>query len=374
MLLRTHRQLATSLLCSALGPGHQEQRIPQWTIVEPAVQLLGRAPQDTSQQFGVVTGGFLGADGMIAIGDGATGSIRFFRSPGRLIRSVGRTGSGPGEFRELSWVGECGPRAFAAFDAPALQLTRFDSSGQVALVRRAPTPFVVLRPLTCRANGGIIAVFDSPGTLPEQSGIFRTPGLLISIDRDFLTSDTIAVFPGSERYVSREVGGYGELPLGLTSFAAAGPHVAVVARNDSPWISIYQVLSRDTSRVHVPLTPHQVTQTEFAAAVAARVADESTPRVRQLLTRVYASAPVPRGVRYLRQLAVDELDQVWIETWEGTSTDMTVWLVVDMRGKVLGRIKLPAAARILYADGHDLLLRLPAADGPETVALYRLRK
>jgi hypothetical protein len=79
-------------------------------------------------------------------------------------------------------------------------------------------------------------------------------------------------------------------------------------------------MSRDSSRVKVPLPPHLVTSAEFAAALSARVADEPTARVRQLLTHVYASAPVPSGVRYLRRLVVDELDRVWIETFSGTST------------------------------------------------------
>ncbi len=374
MLVRARRKLAAGLLCVALRPAHQDRQVSQWTLVEPPIQVLGRLSQDTSQQFGVVTGGFVTADGTIAVGDATTGSIRFFRSPGRITRVVGRNGSGPGEFRELSWVGDCGPKAFAAFDGPALRLTRFDSTGQVALVRKAPTPFVVLRPLSCRTDGGIIAFFDSPGALPKESGLFRTPGLLISIDQDFLRSDTIGVFPGTERYVSREVGGYGDLPLGLTTLAAAGPHIAVVARNDSSWITIYQLMSRDSSRVNVPLPPHRVTSAEFAAALVARVADEPTARVRQLLTRVYASAPVPSGVRYLRRLVVDELDRVWIETFERSSTNTAAWLVLDMSGKVLSRINLPADSRVLHADNLNLLLRIAPQDGPETVALYRVRR
>jgi hypothetical protein len=369
-----HRQPLGWLLALAFGVVKVDQRTPLWTVLSPPSWVLGGVTPDTNQQFGVVVGVLMPSDQVIAVGDGAAATIRFFRYPGSLIRTVGRSGNGPGEFRELSWIGECGRGSFVAVDGATLRLTRFDSAGRVTHSRSSPSPFVILRPLICLAGGSIIASYDVPGTLPGKSGVFRTSGLLVSIHSDFLALDTIAVFAGTERYVSREVGGYGELPLGLTGLAAAGPSIAVVGATDSSWLTVHELAGGHVQRVRIPLSAHRVTQTEFAAAVAARLRDEPTPRIRERLAQVYASAPLPSGIRYLRRLKVDGLNRIWIETFEAASAGKSVWLVLDMNGKPLGRIELPADARIMHADDENLLLRLPGAERPEEVRLYHLRR
>jgi hypothetical protein len=68
---------------------------------EPVVQI-GMIDGPAEYLLASVSGAVRLADGRIAIGDAGAGSIRVYDARGRHLRSFGRPGQGPGEFRSLS--------------------------------------------------------------------------------------------------------------------------------------------------------------------------------------------------------------------------------------------------------------------------------
>lgn len=59
-------------------------------------------------------------------------AIRVFDRDGNFLRRVGRPGSGPGEFREISWICASGDGNILALDMPNGRVTEFEADGTVA--------------------------------------------------------------------------------------------------------------------------------------------------------------------------------------------------------------------------------------------------
>lgn len=104
-------------------PLHGDRRC---TAGEPAFEV-GDMAGDPRYEFDLVRGIARLSDGSIAIADRGTASVRIFSPTGEFVRSMGREGEGPGEFRDpyimwalpgdTLWVGNLRPWHFNVFTA-----------------------------------------------------------------------------------------------------------------------------------------------------------------------------------------------------------------------------------------------------------------
>lgn len=102
-----------------------------WRLSERPLVEIGVA-DDPSSEFSAVRGVVRLDDGRIAVANGASNEIRIFSREGRHQRTVGRAGSGPGEFRRITrllrrgdtLVGVDGDSRAHAFDATSGRLLR----------------------------------------------------------------------------------------------------------------------------------------------------------------------------------------------------------------------------------------------------------
>jgi hypothetical protein len=367
--------IAPLFVASVASLSAEAQGSRTWTIGSAPLVVLGAKSSDSSHHLGVVAGAFMvGADGSVAIVDAGSGSIRMFASDARPTRAIGRSGGGPGEFRQLAWAGPCGQDGFAAYDLAQVRFTRFSFTGAVQAVKASPLGFVVLRPLSCLGDGSIIASFNQRVELPQRSGVVRATGILTRVHGDFGGADTLAEFPGSEQYFANEVGGYGEVPLGRVGMAASGTTIAVIAQSDSDWFAVYDLSSRGLRRHKLSAAAHEVTRGEFAQAVAATIEEQPTLEIRQLLTRVYDTVPRPTGNRYVRQVAVDSSDHIWVETFDSAPANKGAWRIFDRNGRRVAQVDLPEGARPLVITSDRIVLRLRDASGAERVEVFALRR
>jgi hypothetical protein len=204
--------------------------------------------------------------------------------------------------------------------------------------------------------------------------VIRATGTLVRIRLDLGRSDTLASFPGNELYFANEAGGYGEVPFGRAGMVAAGRTVAVVAQNDSDWFAIHDLADGMVRRHKLGAAPHMVTRDEFARAVAAKIAEQPRPETRQLLAQVYRDVTVPKGRRFFRQLAVDALDHVWVESFEVWSGNRSLWFVFDRLGRRVGRVAMPQYARPLSITSDRIALHRREDSGAERIEVYSLTR
>ncbi len=84
----------------------------QWRLGPPNL-TVGHDPGAFFEDVGDV---FVRDDRVFVADRGGRKILAFDRSTGHLTATVGRPGDGPGEFRFLSWIGDCGTDEIVAWD------------------------------------------------------------------------------------------------------------------------------------------------------------------------------------------------------------------------------------------------------------------
>ncbi len=127
-----------SVALSSGGPKYSE---PLFTYEE-----LYRLEQDESREETILSGASspcMDVDGNIFVGDSQNYRIAVFDNTGHFLRSFGREGSGPGEFRTLSLRGIFDDQV-VTFDPSQLRITIFTTDGE--FVRSILYPRITMKP------------------------------------------------------------------------------------------------------------------------------------------------------------------------------------------------------------------------------------
>ena len=173
----------------------------RWTIVEEV--RIGRTEGSGPDVFGFVAAVDVTPTGNIVVIDGFAQELRFFDSRGQHLRTVGRKGAGPGEFRSAYglawdrlgrlWVVDGGNSRYAVFD----------SSGNYLFDRRRTVPGVVYPWLGGFGDdGNLYDVAFRPG--PNGGSVFT-----------FFRVDTLGNVIDSLPKLEYERPGSGPLPMPL---------------------------------------------------------------------------------------------------------------------------------------------------------------
>lgn len=110
---------------------HHLADAPTWTLAPQPLLRIGTLAGDSTQELYRVRGaGFL-RGGRLAVAVDGSHELRVYDSTGALLRTVGRAGGGPGEFRFLRAMWVPGGDSLAAYDGRLRRLTVFDDTGAV---------------------------------------------------------------------------------------------------------------------------------------------------------------------------------------------------------------------------------------------------
>lgn len=365
--------LAVLCVLGLAAASSQQSTVREFRLDAVLVESFGRISADGSSEFAKVVGAFARADESVVIADGYAKSVRVFGETGGLERTVGREGAGPGEFRDLSWMGPCGRDEFATYDVVLNRVVVFDSNDHVVGSRVLPASLIFARPLLCTSHHHVIVVRDQPAMMPPRSMVVRYPATVLEIDLVSGSVDTLGNVPGNEYYFANEVGGFGDLPGGGYLHAAAAAGVVALAPSDEPKVRVWPVSARKWTLIENGTLGHAPSAQEFAAAVDARVAEEPKPRTRELLKRVYAGAPRPRTIGNLTDLAVDQDGLIWIKAPQDIrDVGEADWNIVDIQGRRVGHTRLPSRARPIWISRSRILLAERDSIGTQVVSLHSL--
>jgi|CXWL01.1.fsa_nt_gi hypothetical protein len=151
-----------------------------WRVAAVPTLTLGDGRGGAGNEFGRVVGVVRRNDGTVAVADATAHTVRVFDATGRLIRSLGRAGEGPGEFTTLTGLADAGPDALIAINVPApplIRALRFSAAGKfvrdVAIFdgqRRLASPMFL--------EDGSFAAWD----MGSGSDLPRPPGAGIRMD------------------------------------------------------------------------------------------------------------------------------------------------------------------------------------------------
>ena len=386
----------------ALLAASQADELPVAYLVSEAPRIqIGSGDDDASALFGV-TDAIRLRDGGVLVADGASRSLKFFDARGTYVRSLGRAGDGPGEFRGLYRVAELADGRIAALDIILARVTLFSTDGRRDHTYRIPRGFdgtemgVEARGLL--ANGSAVGFRevegagvetrygDYPGSLLVHSSPVIQPVL---VDTSGQVSPFLKPIPGTEtlsqRRISRDtetirIGGqFVPMPfLRKLVVAARGDRIAI-----GP-LSGYFVGTFDadgTMRTsfggslpkEVPEGAREAWVDEWVGRFARRSERrEWRGRYQAFLSSGSASAILPA----FTALAIQAGGKVWRKTYDPAleESDPSSWIVVDPSRQVgsSGTVTLPAGFRP-YDIGPDYVLGVwKDVLGIEYVRMYDL--
>lgn len=177
--------MPTVLLVLACGKDEATPSALEAFAIDPTPALeIGTSEGDPALEFNRMSGFRRLPDGRIVVADGATRELRWFAPDGRHLATLGRRGSGPGEFQGvvtlLPWAGD----SLAAFDANLRRVTTLSHGGALGWVGDGATggvnfdwaPWVYRRAVILGTEGAaarscVIAALDAMPLPPVESGL-----------------------------------------------------------------------------------------------------------------------------------------------------------------------------------------------------------
>ena len=334
-----------------------------WRISAEPVLDVGVAEGDAKLQFARVAHALRLSDGTLLVADGQANEIRAFDAQGRYLRTMGRAGEGPGEFRGLEALHLLPGDTVAAYDYMGGRLSFFAPAG--ALVRS-----VTLQPVDGKMPPRPIAVFADGRLLvtPLYNPVFNESP---RPTRDTITlalytpagtqAASLGRVPGEESVTV--MGGEGQNrmmvrdrpPFGLaTSIAVHGTRLLVgdPARYElverRPDGAVARLIRRAGER-------EPVTQADRDAWMEVRREGMQDARFRQMQERLLKSATFPERKPYFRDLRLDAAGNAWVQRYPEARAKEAPWDVFDPEGRLLGTVTVPTDLRVTQI-GTDFIV------------------
>lgn len=319
--------IVATLAACATGAREGATRIEAWEVVEE--QRFGE--EDGAGSLADIRGVAADDSGRVLTLDFKDQQVHVFDSMGRYVRSLGRSGQGPGEFGNANGL----------LRAPDGRLWINDPSNNRFTVLGPDGSLLATHPIQIRGYGYLWqAWFDTAGTLFEMISVrvdttFRRRVQRFRMDAAVLASDTLLQYPCDSLARAtplpanyyRTPRGYMQVPFRSSPLQAVDPAGGVWCTSGERF-EIYRVSLEDHFTGVVARgtrAPVVVTATERdSAAEAVRKFFEQTDGTNPDLSRIPQEKPP------LRSLRVDPAGRLWVQV--NVSDSGSTWDVFDATG------------------------------------------
>lgn len=386
------------------GPNERpsSEQHPEWHVAATPAAVIGAwkgAPEylfDRIRWVGIV------GDDRVAIADGGSLSIRIFDTAGQHVRTFGREGSGPGEFRAPLGVWFSPPDTIHVFDAGLRRVSSFMVNGSLVGTRALAATGPLAYFATALSNGGLVLFWsETVRTGGEQRFTTGNPAIVPDavhyeyIDPRGEHVGRLALEPGRWRYAPaggvrpQSQGPVPALPAGAPVISHPfSPRPIHLARGDTIFLTdgMRPAVVARTSEGEIvrtiPLPPRALGSIETATVRLRRALEE---RADELNLGRLPSIPRVDSLPRIAAMLMDDQGFFWAKQYDpGTDASPLLprrlylaphggdWWVLDDRGNVEATVQLPAGF-ILKAVRGSLLAGITVDSmDVERVVLYRL--
>lgn len=339
--------------------------VPTWRARETL--RLGSL-NEPATTFGRISAAMLDSAGRIYVLDALSQNVRIFSPEGRLERTLGRRGNGPGEFERPFRMGFVGRQLWIS-DGASQRLVFFDMAGHADSTSRPdyrpPAGLNIDAPLALAADGGVIIIPSIPGDRLASGQSVAVPIVRLSPDGRL---DTLHVVQRGGIGVRIEIGTnqlFLRRPLVWTPVVATASDAGLLAiaeqragRDESSpefRLIVKDGVGRVTGDrptrydpVRVPRAWRDSVVDRYVTALKTRVQNSDL-----LARRIAAGFEIPAMFPPVERVVVGNDRTVWLRL--AGAAPSARWLVYDAQAKPLGAVELPANLDIVFAGPRDVL-------------------
>ncbi len=311
----------------------------------------------------------------------ATGrELRWYDGEGRWVRTVGREGNGPAEFRQFDLLKTFGDSVLV-YDLALRRVTVFDSAGTLGRVTTivgtdsagASFPLDVL-------NDGRLLLGTYPRPVPG-SGVQRDPIILRIATPEGVPVASLGRFPLDEQaVVALPEGGVSmrRVVFMRSSYFARHETKVLVATNERFGFDWYGADGRLMRSVRRSATPVPVTDAEAVAQIDEWL--EGFPAGREELKaqrrQEMLDTPRPQTKPLYARVVVASNGEVWVQEYgePRQASRPSTWSVFDPDGRWQTQVTVPAGVTPLVIGPADLLATWNDAEGVIHVRKYGVQR
>ncbi len=343
-----------------------------WTLAADPSLSIGALEGPEEYQLFRVSGALRLPNGGLFVANGGTNEIRLYDESGHHVRTVGREGSGPGEFRGLGAAWRFGPDSALVVDQNARRFSALNLDGTFGRSVNFPAPPEGLGP----APKG---VFDDASVLmwARLTSLGDRVGLYVdSVEflRYTLTGELLNRMARRPRLslVAKPIG-----DGGIVMISPYTPRPSAVVQRDR-WfygegadyeIERFSPTGRFTHLYRRSITRRPVTQDMVDEYREGDIGENPSPQLSEMRRNIDIPSTMPA---YLTLRASTD-GILWVQHYT-RDEEQPRWSAFRDDGRYLGDIDIPMGARVLdIGDNYWVLLEADELD-VEYVRVYELLK
>lgn len=355
-----------------------------WTLSENPILALGVIEGEPHLQFYRVFSALQLENGFIVVSNSGTQELRFFDQNGDYLKSVGRSGQGPGDFGALSSMRlyQNTDGTFTVNDNSNKRVQVFDSNGELVSVH-------VIERIPDAGNPTLSGIFTDGGVLlwsvfgnPALQG---NPGELIQKENgfhrlkpDFTYDGLIFKVPSRPRFVSEYNGRRSFPQIPLTSdpiYTTDSDNGALFSTGVEPVISRVDSGGNNTHKFvwNLPRVETASIWERYKQEYYIEPLQNSPDQLGLYLNMLSKDLPIPEFVPALTEINVDQEGNIWVKRFDLPWDENFIWDVLDSDGNWLTTVTLPGRFNITDI-GSDYVLGYTSQNGFPQVIKYELMK